>query len=85
MPRQKVILIGVNTMDFKAFFLCLNCQWLLTFYVLAAETYSITATRNAWVGDLVCLYVMENRNCIEQWMAEGATALKKVCGMDSRR
>ncbi len=50
-----------------------------------AETYFITVARNAWVGNLVCLYVMENRSCIEQWMVEGATALKKVCGMDGMR
>jgi hypothetical protein len=53
--------------------------------VLAAKTYSITTARNAWVGDFVCLCVMENRSCAEQWMVEGLIALKKVCGMDNRR
>jgi hypothetical protein len=44
--------------------------------------YSIATTRNAWVGNLVCLCVMENKSYTEQWMVEGATALKKVCRMD---
>jgi hypothetical protein len=46
---------------------------------------SITTTRNAWVGNSVCLCVMENKSCAKQWMVEGATALKKVCGMDGGR
>jgi hypothetical protein len=50
-----------------------------------AEIDSIAATRSAWVGDLVCLCAMENKNYIEQWMVEGATTLKKVCKMHGKR
>jgi hypothetical protein len=51
-----------------------------------AEIYFIAATRNAWVGDLVCLCVMKNnRSCAERWMVERVTTLKKVYGMDGRR
>jgi len=46
---------------------------------------SITVARNAWVGNFVCLCVMENRSCTEQWMVEGVIALKKVCRMDGGR
>jgi len=53
--------------------------------VLAVETYYIYVVRNAWVGDLVCLCVMEDKSCAEQWLAEGAIALKKDCGMDGRK
>ncbi len=49
------------------------------------ETDSIIVARSAWVGDLVCLCVMENMSCIERWMVEGMTALKKVCGMHGRK
>jgi hypothetical protein len=49
------------------------------------ENLSISTARNACVGDLVCLCVMENKVCVEQWILEGATALKKVCGMEGRR
>jgi hypothetical protein len=49
------------------------------------KNYSITAARNAWVGDFVYLCVMENKSCVEQWMVEGAIALKKVCRMDDGR
>jgi hypothetical protein len=38
---------------------------------------SITATRNAWVGNFVCLCVMENKSYTKGWMVEGAIALKK--------
>jgi hypothetical protein len=38
---------------------------------------SITVARNAWVGYFVCLYVMENMNCVERWMVEGTTTLNK--------
>jgi hypothetical protein len=47
----------------------------VNFYVLVAEIHFIFATRNAWVGDLVCLCVMEDKSCVEQWMVEGATTL----------
>jgi len=43
--------------------------------------YFIATTRNAWVGNLVCLCVMENRSYTEQWMVEGAIVLKKVWAM----
>jgi len=49
------------------------------------ETHFISAARNAWVGNLACLCVMEDRSCVEQWMVEGAITLKKVYGMDDRR
>jgi len=38
---------------------------------------SITTARNAWLGYFVCLYVLENMSCAEQWMVEGTTTLKK--------
>ncbi len=57
----------------------------VNFCALAANTHSISAARNAWVGDLVCLCVMEDRSSTKQWMVKGATALKKVCRMDRRR
>ncbi len=41
--------------------------------------------RVAWVGNLVCLCVMEDRSCAKQWMVEGAIALKKIYRMDGRR
>jgi hypothetical protein len=49
------------------------------------DIHSISAARNAWVGDLVCLCVMEDRSCSEKWMVEGVIALKKVCKMDGWR
>jgi hypothetical protein len=57
----------------------------VNFCVLAADTHFISFARNTWVGDLVCLCVMEDRSCSKKWMVEGANALKKVCGMDGRR
>jgi hypothetical protein len=57
----------------------------VNFCTLAADTRSISAARNAWVSDLVCLCVMEDRSCVEKWVMEGASALKKFCEMDSRR
>ncbi len=65
----------MNTTSFRVFFLFDCCQWPST----------IVVAMNAWVGDLVCLCVMENRSCVERWMVEGAIALKKVCGMDGGR
>jgi hypothetical protein len=38
---------------------------------------SIVVARNAWVGNFVCLCVMENMSCAEQWMVEGVIASKK--------
>jgi hypothetical protein len=58
---------------------------IVNFCAFAVDTYSISIVRNAWVGDVVCLCVMEDRSCVEQWMVEGATALIKVCGMDGRK
>jgi hypothetical protein len=46
---------------------------------------SITIARNAWVGNSICLCVMEDRFYVERWMMEEAIALKKVCGMDGGR
>jgi hypothetical protein len=57
----------------------------VNFCVLVVETYSIYVIRNAWLGDLVCLCVMEDKSCAEQWLVEGVTALKKDRGMDGRR
>jgi hypothetical protein len=57
----------------------------VNFCALTADTHFISATRNAWVGDLVYLCVMEERSYAEKWMVVGVTALKKVCGMDGRR
>jgi hypothetical protein len=39
---------------------------------------SIATARNAWVGDFVCLCVMEKKSCTEGWMLEEAVALKKA-------
>jgi hypothetical protein len=57
----------------------------VNFCTFATDTHSIFAARNAWVGDLVRLCVMEDRSYAEKWMVEGAIALKKVCGMDGKR
>ncbi len=57
----------------------------INFLCIYGGNYFIDAARNAWVGDLVCLCVMENRSCVERWMVEGATGLKKVCRMDDGR
>jgi hypothetical protein len=38
---------------------------------------SIVVARNAWVGNFVCLCVMENRSYTKQWIVEGMTTLKK--------
>jgi hypothetical protein len=57
----------------------------VNFCAFIADIHSISTARNAWVGDLVCLCVMEDRSYAEQWMVEGATTLMKVCGMDGRR
>jgi hypothetical protein len=38
---------------------------------------SVAATRNALVGNFVCLFVMENKSYVGQWMVEGVTTLKK--------
>jgi hypothetical protein len=57
----------------------------VNFCAFATDTHSISIARNAWVGDLVCLRVMEDRSCTKQWMVEGATTLMKVCEMDNRR
>ncbi len=57
----------------------------VNFCMLATNTHFIFGTRNAWVGDLIYLCVMEDRKCAVKWMAEGATALKKVCRMDNRK
>jgi hypothetical protein len=53
--------------------------------MLVADIHSIFAAKNAWVGDLVCLCVMEDRSCAKKWLVEGAATLKKVCGMEGRR
>jgi hypothetical protein len=46
----------------------------INFCVLAAYTHSIYAARNAWVGNLVYLCVMEDKSYTKKWMVEGATA-----------
>jgi hypothetical protein len=43
---------------------------------------STIVARNAWINNYVCLCVMEAKSCVEQWMVEEATTLKKVSGMD---
>ncbi len=75
--KQKVILIVWTqwVLRFRFF------VWLFSiagnFLHACGGNYSVAAARNAWVGNLVCLCVMENRSCIELWMVVGATALKK--------
>jgi hypothetical protein len=55
--------------------------WLLliaiNFLRACDKNYSIAATRNAWVANLACLCVIENRSYVKRWMVEGATTLKK--------
>jgi hypothetical protein len=69
---------NVNTTGFRVPFLFV---WLLSivdnFLYACSGNCSIAVTRNAWVGNLVCLCVMENRNYTKQWMVERVTPLKK--------
>jgi hypothetical protein len=55
----------------------------INFYTFMVETHSISTTRNAWVGDLVCLCVMEDMSYIKQWMVEGATDVLPSFWIDS--
>jgi hypothetical protein len=57
----------------------------VNFCAFVADNHSIFYARNAWVGDLVYLCVMEDRSHAKQWMVEGDTALMKICEMDGRR
>jgi hypothetical protein len=41
------------------------------------ENYFVVVVKNAWVGNLVCLCVMENKIYIEPWMVEGVVTLKR--------
>jgi hypothetical protein len=85
LTRQKIIIIDVNAIDFRVSSFCLiivNGHQLLR----TCDRYSFYFYyKDSWVGDLVCLCVIEDRNCAKKWMVEGAIALKKVCGMDGRR
>jgi hypothetical protein len=68
---QKVTLIGVNTTSFRVmFFLFDCCQWPSTFCALAMKTYSISAARNAWVGDLVCVLWRTRVTLNDGWWRE---------------
>jgi len=49
----------------------------LNFLHVCDKNYFVVVAKNAWVGNLVCLCVMENRICIKPWMVEGAAALKR--------
>jgi len=55
--------------------------WLLliaiNFLHACDKNYSIATTRNAWVANLACLCVIENKSYVKRWMVEGATTLKK--------
>jgi hypothetical protein len=57
----------------------------VNFCAFGTDIHSIFVARNAWVGTLVGLCVMEDKSCAEQWMVGGASALMKVCKMDDRR
>jgi hypothetical protein len=57
----------------------------VNFCAFATDTHFVSIARNAWVSNFVCLCVMEDRSCAEQWMVEGAIALMKVCRMNGRR
>jgi hypothetical protein len=86
--RQNVTVIDVNATNFRVSSFCLiivNGRQLLHTCSTYSHTHFISAARNAWVGNLVSLCVMEDRSCVEKWMVEGATALKKVCGMHNRK
>jgi len=65
---------SVNTTCFKVLFLFYLA---INFLHACGMNMSIAIARNAWIGNFVCLCVMENRSCVEQWMVEGMTALKK--------
>jgi hypothetical protein len=82
---QKVTPIGVTAIGFRVLSFLLLLSMAVNFCTLSTKIHFISATRNAWVGDLVCLCVMEDRSCAEQWMVEGVTPLKKVCGIDGWR
>jgi hypothetical protein len=70
---------------YLGFFFVLLLSLAVTFLHSYGGNISITATRKTWVGYFVCLCVMEDRSCAAQWMVEGASTLKKVCGMDGGR
>ncbi len=67
----------MNTTGFKVLFFVLLFSLAVNFLHARGGNMSIFVARNAWVGNFICLCVMENRNCAERWMVEGATALKK--------
>jgi hypothetical protein len=78
-------MIGVNTTDFRvSSFLFDYCQWPSTI-VRLRRIFILFLLQG--MHELVTLFVcvMEDRSCIEKWMVEGATPLKKVCRMDGRR
>jgi hypothetical protein len=49
----------------------------INFLHACGKNMSIVAARNTWACNFVYLCVMENKSCAEQWMVEGAIALKK--------
>jgi hypothetical protein len=68
----------VNTIGFRvSFFFVLLFSLAVNFLHACGGNMSIVAARNAWVGNFVCLCVMENMSCAEQWMVEGVIASKK--------
>jgi hypothetical protein len=75
----------VNTTIVLRFRFVLLFSLVVTFLHSCDGNFSITIARNAWVGYFVCLCVMVDRSCVARKMVEGATALKKVCGMNNER
>jgi hypothetical protein len=63
---------------FLGFNFVLLFSLVVTFLHSCSGNFSITATRNAWVGYFICLCVMEYRNHKAQWMVEEGGALKMV-------
>ncbi len=56
----------------------------INFLRACGKNYSIATARNAWVGDLVCLCVMENRSCTKQngwWEVRIKGSMKERGGM----
>ncbi len=68
---------NVNTTSFRVSFFVLLFSLAINFLHACDGNMSIDAARNAWVGNFVCLCVMENKSCAKRWMVEGATTFKK--------
>jgi hypothetical protein len=65
----------VNKTCFRV--LCFLFSLAVNFLHACGRNMSIVAARIAWVGNFVCLCIMENKSYVKRWMVEGAIALKK--------